>query len=310
MDTKGCSICKLLWSQPTRSRFCKGSKCKLDEAWSKLTEQVKEELQEVLLEDKANVRTKWNWKKLLEEAERRWKESQPAGLFIETDASYSLREVVPAAGVSAQPAAVRRRTRQRMVMQVGDDAVGRLHVSNGQLVWEKTCKVQGNAAKLRREFDALKCLLGLGIAPSPLTLCDEQPQPAALIMEYISHITLHMVHEKVKDIPEACLCAIHNSVMCGVRTMHAAKVIHGDIHGCNIMIRPHVWAVVFVDFMDSKQYSEEEAAKDFGRAREQVAPVCDDCSTVEAAVAKTALTQAAYAIIAGQQCDTPSQVFP
>ena len=66
-------------------------------------------------------------------------------------------------------------------------------------------------------------------------------------------------------------CVSH-SLVCAVRGLHGVNVIHGDLHAGNVLIRPHVWSVVLIDFADSTSSNRE---RDVEQTHELVRCLCD-----------------------------------
>ena len=66
---------------------------------------------------------------------------------------------------------------------------------------------------------------------------------------------------------------VSHSFVCALRGLHNLNITHGDIHGGNVLIRPHVWSAVLIDFADSTMSTRE---RDEEQAHELVQHLCDD----------------------------------
>ena len=147
----------------------------------------------------------------------------------------------------------------------------------GSFVWCKrfTGSSRSNAQKVRVEVELLQKAHHLGVTPV-VHSWDEGNM--TIVMEYISNVRVYDLHhtspsQMIDDDTLRLLkrCVSH-SFVCAVRGLHRLNVIHGDLHGGNVLIRPHVWSVVLIDFADSTSSNRE---RDVEQTHELVRCLCD-----------------------------------
>ena len=166
---------------------------------------------------------------------------------------------------------------RRTVAREGADAVGTLQHCMGSFVWCKrfTGSSSSKAQKVKVEVEMLQKARHLGVTPVVHSWDEDN---MTIIMEYVSNVRVYdlyhtapstMIDDDTLRLLKRC---VSHSFICAVCGLHKLNVIHGDLHGGNVLIRPHVWSAVLIDFADSPSGTREG---DEETARELVQSLCD-----------------------------------
>ena len=221
-----CSACRELFAQPTRSRHCNGESCPLGQAWQQLEVCHKDTLRGQIAASAHQARKPYTFRSIVTTAQE---------LLHEQLHRRRSEEFAPATAMS------KHKTSQTAE---GKTAVGSLHFVAGVWVWQKTLKHTADVHILQRECDILRQAAMLGVVPVVHAL---HVGTRTLVMEYVSSLRLKALVDCTHALQlERRTVAV--SLLKAVQAIHSLGISHNDLHDRNIMLRPHVWAVVLVDF--------------------------------------------------------------
>ena len=250
---KYCPTCTEIFSQPTCSRHCKGPQmCRMHAASMELEISHRSQVIDIIKKSAGNRRKSWSWPSLLQRMTSGLEEQR------QTQRKQQFLE-------GPQPRATRS---TQLVIREGADATGSLDFMGGAWVWRKQAKAGTSCMdQLRRESAILTRAAHLGVVPR-LHAFDEPMR--TLVMEFVSDIQLAVMTSPQGERNEAQWATLEParkstaaSLIYAVRALHDIGVFHNDLHDRNILLRPHVWAVVVVDFGDAVETSGSSAdAKD------------------------------------------------
>lgn len=242
---KYCPTCTEIFSQPTCSRHCKGPQmCRMHTASMELEVSHRSQIIDIVKESAGNRRKSWSWPSLLQR--------MTSGLEEQRQAQRKQQFLQ-----GPRP----RASRSTQLVREGADATGSLDFVGGAWVWRKQAKAAGTSCmdQLRRESAILTRAAHLGVVPR-LHAFDEPMR--TLVLEFVSDIQLAVMTSPQGERNEAQWATLEParkstaaSLIYAVRALHDIGVFHNDLHDRNILLRPHVWAVVVVDFGDAVETS-------------------------------------------------------
>ena len=238
-----CSCCTELFCRTTAFKFCKVKACELSHVWPFLKQASKAHLTALRQEDIDRKRAKLSYNQFVELVVSTY----------EADKEQARQAAYDTVAEQAQGSAPRARKSKRA--QHGQDGAGACLYINGQVVWKKTFTVDGRRERAeemwRLETACLKKAKHLGIVP---LLHASDALSLSFVCEYISSIRLEAAITHNKDLGTRLCMVLAHSLVCGLDSLHSIGIVHGDLHQANVMLRAHVWCVVFVDFADANKH--------------------------------------------------------
>ena len=222
----------------------------LGHVWPLLTQASKAALTAMRQQDKDRRRVQLSYAEFVRLVVRTLEVEREAGRL----SAYAL------SADEAKASAPRARSAARA--QHGQDGTGACQYINGQVVWKKIFYVSSGREKVvdmwRLETSCLVQARHLGVVPL-LHAADEQN--LTFVCEYISSISLAKAITNQTRLGDRICMVLAHSIVCGLDALHRIGIVHSDLHAANVMLRPHVWSVLLVDFADANKHPSLEDCK-------------------------------------------------